>query len=118
PRLGDSIYRLSFHDGLTLSQTGETLKIIHFARKLIESLGVTTAFKYVAGVEAQLGGRYVDDAVLYLALDLAVQKRRVKQKQFLSIDQETVTWLRGLQVWAAAASVAQQLLPETPPEML
>lgn len=111
PELGEPVFRLSFRDGLTLQTPGDQLRLLQRARQLVESLDVLAGMRLVADIEAHIGGRFVDDAVLYLALTLALQARRARQGRLLEIPSETVEWLRSLQVWETAAAAAAELLP-------
>jgi mannitol operon transcriptional antiterminator len=103
--------------GLTFSLADiPSLPIIQYTNKLLQPLNTQAAFGWVAYAEAQLGGRFTDDAVLYLALALAIQAERANRGHFLQGDPATLIWLHEQKVWAVAADVSGHIwshLPES-----
>ena len=65
-------------------------------------------FGQVAYAERQLGGRFSDDAVLYLALCFAIQATRVQDGFVVGVGEEDVAWLKARAVWPVAVEMAKR----------
>ncbi|RME96806.1 MAG: hypothetical protein D6768_21075, partial [Chloroflexi bacterium] len=102
--------------GLTYALAGNrSPKIVAQTQKFVTELDTPTAFEWVAFAEDQLGGRYTDDAVLHLALSLAVQAQRVNAGHHVSVDSTTISWLKKKNMWPVAESVSQTMWPHLSP---
>jgi mannitol operon transcriptional antiterminator len=105
--------------GLTFLLAGNhALPIVQTADEFINKLNTETAFEWVAFAEDQLGGRFTDDAVLHLALALAVQSNRVTTKQFIEVAPETLDWLQTKKMWPVALELFTIMWPKRQPEKL
>jgi mannitol operon transcriptional antiterminator len=101
--------------GLTFSLADNpSLPIIQLTNKLLQHWDTQAAFGWVAHAEAQLGGRFTDDAVLHLALGLAVQAGRASRGYYLESDPDTLAWLQAQKVWGVAADVSSRIWPHLP----
>ncbi len=106
-----SLTSITHTNGLTftMSSDGDLLPIVQRASQIIQQWDTKRTFGHVAHAEAQLDGRFTDDAVLHLALAFAIQTQRVQDKQFLAVDSKTLTWLQSLSVWTMADQIARRL---------
>jgi mannitol operon transcriptional antiterminator len=102
---------MSHGAGLTflLDGTDSLLPILQTTSRRFKDWNTKAAFNWVALAETQLGGRFTDNAVLHLALSLAIQVQRVANQRFVSVAPETLTWLQSQQVWRVAAGVARTI---------
>jgi len=68
PFVQNPLISMTFGRGLdfALKDTATSLPIIQQTNRLLDSIPTQTAFEWVAFAEAQLGGRFAYDAVLYL----------------------------------------------------
>ncbi len=108
---GESLFSISHSDGLVfLSGTdAELMPSVKRANEIILGLDVQRTFGQVAYAETQLGGRFTDDAVLYLGLVLAIQAARVQSGNVLEIEAETLAWFKGLPIWQVAEQIGKRL---------
>lgn len=109
--LGPSLASMTHTQGLSfpLGDDADLLPIVQKANQTMRQLEIKRAFGHVAYAETQLDGRFTDDAVLHLALVLAIQTERVKNGRHLTVDGETIHWLESLSVWPVAAQIARRL---------
>ncbi len=103
--------QMTHKQGLTFSLGDDAsfLPLVQKASQLIQQWHTKRTFGQVAFAEAQLDGRFTDDAVLLLALTLAVQTERIQHGRFLTADDTTINWLKTLSVWPVAQKIAQHL---------
>lgn len=114
-----SLTAMRYGTGLTFSLAGNaSLPIVNQSNKVVRSWDTQTAIDWVAFAEDQLGGRFTDDALLYLALALAIQAQRVKDGCRLHGSAETRTWLQARKIWGVAAEVARLMWPNLVSETL
>lgn len=97
-----------------LGADAHLLEAVQQAQKIIQCWDVRRAFSQVAYAEAQLGGRFTDDAVLHLALVLAIQTQRVQDGHVTAVSSTQLDWLQTLPAWQIAAQVAKRLGWHTP----
>lgn len=108
---GESLFTITHSVGLEflLAEELSLLPIVAQVDQVIRTLEIRRIFSLVAYAEAQLGGRFTDDSVLYLSLSLAIQSARLhKHGPFVEID-ESVEWLRSTQIWPVAQHLAEKL---------
>lgn len=110
---GEPLTHLNLTDGLTFALRSDAglMPLVKRAAAILRQWDVRRAFSYVAFAEAQLGGRFTDDAVLHLALTFAIQNSRVERQRYVTLDNSdaTLDWLRTLSVWLVADQVAERL---------
>ncbi|MCA9951591.1 MAG: PRD domain-containing protein [Anaerolineales bacterium] len=108
---GEPITKLNYVSGLTfdLGADAELLPIIKGVKDAIDKWDTRRALVHVAYAEAQMGGRFTDDAVRYLALVFAIQTERVQSGNFVSFDADILAWLQSLDLWSLAATIARHL---------
>lgn len=108
---GQPLTSMTHTQGLAfeLKRDAKLLPLVEQANAIIRAWDTRRMFGQVAFAEAQLGGRFTDDAVLYLALILAIQTARVQSERTVSLDEKTLAWLQALPIWPIAARMAQQM---------
>ena len=92
-----------------LGTDANLLPIVENARSQIKRWDAQRTFGQVTYAEAQLNGRFTDDAVLDLALNLAVQTDRVQSGNIVLIKESMLNWLQTLNIWAVATQIAKHL---------
>lgn len=92
-----------------LGADAHLLPAVQQAADIMQRWPVQRTASQVAYAEAQLGGRFTDDAVLHLALALAIQTQRIQDEQITSVSPAQLTWLQTLPVWPIAAQIAKRL---------
>lgn len=109
--LGPSVTSITHTQGLVfvMGDDADLLPIVQKANQIVRRWETKRAFGHVAYAEAQLDGRFTDDAVLHLALVLAIQTERVQNNHHLDVAAQTITWLQSLTVWPVAAQIARRL---------
>lgn len=109
---GKPIAKIDYANGLTfdMGADAELLPIVEKAGKAIQKWDLERAFYYVTYAETQLGGRFSDDSVRYLALVLAIQAERILSGYIIQeSDAEVLSWLQSLNIWPNAAYIAKNL---------
>lgn len=111
PALGEPLTYLTHADGLkfNLADDRNLLPLAQQAYALTRKWDTRRTATLVAEAEAQLGGRFSDDAVLYLALIFAIQAERVQAGNSVEVDPDALAWVQTLLVWPIAARVAAKL---------
>lgn len=108
--LGSSLIKLEHGEALsfTLQEDIRLSAIVQRAATTVARWDLERVFSLVAYAERQLGGRFSDDAVLYLALCFAIQAARVQGNRFVDVPAGDLTWLRALPVWSIAMEMASR----------
>jgi transcriptional antiterminator len=109
---GKPITRIDYANGLIFDMgvDAELLPIVEGAGSTIQKWDLERAFYFVTYAEKQLGGRFSDNSVLYLALVLAIQAERILSGHGVDeVDAEVLSWLRTLNIWPAATYIAKNL---------
>ena len=108
---GDPITSLDFSNGLTfeLGTDADLLPIVKRIGEAIRKWDVKRTLGHVTFAEVQLGGRFTDDAVRYLALVFAIQVERVQSGNIIHVDAKTLSWLQALDLWSIATYIAKHL---------
>jgi mannitol operon transcriptional antiterminator len=108
---GESLTHVTHNQGLifSLHQDAGLLPLLQRCDEIIRQWNMERVFAQVAYAEAQLGGRFTDDAVLHLALVFAIQANRISHGYHFEVDTENLKWLKTLPVWPVAKMVAKRL---------
>jgi len=108
---GPPLAAVTHSDGISfeLDEDRELLAIVQRGAQIINEWKVSRIFGQVAYAETQLGGRFSDDAVLYLALAFAIQTARVEQGHTIEMAPPELTWLQSHSVWPVALDIANRL---------
>ena len=109
--IGESLVDLTHTKGLTFLLAGDKglLPIVNDVHVMIKNWDIRKVSSWVAYAESQLGGRFTDNAVLYLALSFAIQAERAQKGQIVEVDDQTLEWLKALPVWSVASQIAERL---------
>jgi mannitol operon transcriptional antiterminator len=108
---GPSLVQCNHTDGLvfTLRDDAALLSLVARVEATLAHWDMKRAFGQVAYAEAQLGGRFTDDAVLYLALSLAIQADRIRRGHLLAVADQHFADLKNLPIWGVSAEIAERL---------
>ncbi|MGC9358406.1 MAG: BglG family transcription antiterminator, partial [Anaerolineae bacterium] len=102
------LLKISYNEGLvfSLSDEAEFSPLLQQVNEQVQKWDVNPAFEWVAQAEAQMGGRFADNAVLHIALALAVQQERVQAGKICRCSEEDLEWLKSQPVWTIATNLA------------
>jgi mannitol operon transcriptional antiterminator len=111
PFSSDQIVQISHSDGLVFTLDGDArlMPLVDWTKDLLDQLDLRRTIGLVAKAEEQLGGRFTDDAVLYLALAFAISARRVQGKHHFDVSETQRQWLETLPIWPVAGYIARRL---------
>lgn len=111
PLSGDPVTAITHAEGLVFNLRGDAalLPLVEQANRWLSNMRMRRAIGLVAKAEEQLGGRFTDDAVLHLALSLAMMDGRIREGLHLDIEAERLGWLQSTNIWPVAAYVARHL---------
>ena len=111
---------MTYYHGLLFSLAEDALQlpIVQQANKLLSNWQTQASLEWVGYAEAQLGGRFTDEAVLHLALALSIQAQRVRSGHHIKPEVGTLHWLETKKVWPAAVEVFQRMQPALQPKIL
>ncbi len=111
PLSGDPVTAITHAEGLVFNLQGDAalLPLVEQANRWLSKIRMRRAIGLVAKAEEQLGGRFTDDAVLHLALMLAIMDSRIRDGLHLEIEEEHLRWLQTTKIWPVAAYVARHL---------
>jgi mannitol operon transcriptional antiterminator len=115
PFSGDQVVQITHADGLVFNLEGDAklMPLVEYARQFLAQLNMRRAIGLVAKAEEQLGGRFTDDAVLFLALAFAIAAIRVKGGQHYTVPQDRLKWLQSLPIWPVAGFITRRLGRDT-----
>lgn len=107
----EPIVEITHQDGLNfkLQRDASFLPVVEHIKNIISQIKLRRTISLVAQAEEQLGGRFSDDAVLHLALTVALEAHRVQGHHHLEVEAQQLSWLQTTAVWPIAAGVAQRL---------
>ncbi|MFU8826230.1 MAG: BglG family transcription antiterminator [Brevefilum sp.] len=107
---GNPLIKINYTQGLifVFEKDADLHPLLQITAEIIYKWDLVRIFGLIANVEAQLGGRFTDDAFLHLALVIAIQTERVSQGHFLTVDEDTLQELKALSVWKYAKMIANR----------
>jgi len=85
------------------------LPLVKYINDFISGLHMRRTIGVVGQAEEQLGGRFTDDAVLHLALILAIMSNLVQSGKHLEVDNELLDSLKTTKMWPVAGHAASRL---------
>ena len=111
-----SIFQVSFQIGLVflLEKDIDSTPVIKEINNFLNLSNMKKIFNKVVFVEDFLGGRFADEAVLYLALVFSVLIDRIKMGIHIQIPEQEITLLKKMQEWKAAERLAKNLVRNSP----
>ncbi len=115
PFSADQIVQISHSDGLVFALDGDArlMQLVEWTKDLLAHLNLRRTIGLVAKAEEQLGGRFTDDAVLYLALAFAISARRVQSHHHFDVPDQQLHWIETLPIWPVAGYIARRLGRDT-----
>lgn len=107
----EPVTEITHAEGLVFNLRSDAalLPLVDYINRWLSNMRMRRTIMLVAKSEEQLGGRFTDDAVLHLALILAIMDSRIRNKQHLDVDQKLLEWLQSTRIWPIAAYVARHL---------
>ena len=107
----NSIYSISLYNGLTFNfdRDAHLLIVTSLVKESIDKINVLRNLQMIAFAEDQLGGRFTDDAVLFLALSLSIQEHRIKSDHHLFFEEDQIQLLQTLKIWQTSITIAKQI---------
>lgn len=111
----DQIVQITHSDGLLFTLDGDArlMQLVEWTKDFLAKLDLRRTIGLVAKAEEQLGGRFTDDAVLYLALAFAISARRVQNKHHFDVPEQQRQWIETLPIWPVAGYIARRLGRDT-----
>jgi len=108
---GKPLTKINHTHGLIfeLEQDADLHPLVQRSHQILQSWNMGRVFSQIAYAEAQLGGRFTDDAYLHLALVFAIQTDRILKGQHLPIIIEHIQVLNNLPIWDVAKMIARRL---------
>ncbi len=105
------LFKIDHTSGLTfsLARDAHFLPMVEQASAIVRRWEVVRCFNQIAFIETRLGGRFTDDAVLILAVVLAIQAQRIQDGHLLKVDEDIRQWLKEQSLWGIAGQVANHL---------
>jgi mannitol operon transcriptional antiterminator len=89
------------------------MHLVGWTKDFLAQLNLRRTVGLVAKAEEQLGGRFTDDAVLYLALAFAISSRRVQGRHHFEVGKQQLQGLETLPIWPVAGYIARRLGRDT-----
>ncbi|MCE1253633.1 MAG: hypothetical protein LWX83_08815 [Anaerolineae bacterium] len=108
---GDPLTLINYKEGLrfVVQIDVQLMPLVKETQAILQQWNVRKQYITVAFAEAQLGGRFTDEAVLQLGVVLAIQAQRVHQGKYAVVEAERLTWLQNNPLWPVALKIAQRL---------
>ena len=106
-----SIFEVTFQKGLTFSlvEDAQNTQLIEEIYTFLCFFDMKRIFNKVILIEDSLGGRFTDEAVLYLALVFSILFARVKTDNHIQISDQEFERFRVMQEWKAAERMVREL---------
>lgn len=111
----DPITEVTHADGLVFDLKGYAglMPMLELVNTFVSKINMRRTVTLVTKAEEQLRGRFTDDAVLHLALMLAIVADRVRGGNHLEVAEQTLNELMAMPIWAVADFITQRLLRES-----
>lgn len=108
---GKPLTEITHSEGLvfTLEKDASYHPLVLACNQVLNRWHLKRVFGQIAYAEAQLGGRFTDDAFLHLALVFAIQTDRISKGYHLRLADDIINSLKGLPVWDVAKMLAMHL---------
>lgn len=116
----DGLWHMTHRHGLifVLQHDSHLLPTLEEVHHLVTQLKTKAMMQLVATAEANLGGRFTDNAVLQLALTFAIQTYRLNHGQTVNLDHISDNWLEEHPVWGVAQKLLDELKVDIEPAVL
>lgn len=109
----DPMFAVTHTQGVVFfpSRDAGALPIIKRITDRLQPWDMAAAMQYVATVEAEIGVRFTDEAVLHLALTFTIQRQRIAEGLYISCSAATLQWLQARPIWKLAIRLVEQMFP-------
>ena len=106
-----SIFEVSYQKGLTfiLAEDMQNIPMIKEVNDFLCLFNMKRVFNKVILIEDFLGGRFTDEAVLYLALVFSVLLARIKMDRHIQVSDQDFEKFREMKEWKAAEMLTRNL---------
>ncbi|WP_420642094.1 BglG family transcription antiterminator [Candidatus Leptofilum sp.] len=106
----DPLMQVSHATGLMyqLAKDANLMPLATHAKQMVEQWETRQAMTLVGFAETELNGRFTDNAALYLALTIAIQKQRILNGQIAQTIHPAFTKQAYQSVWQVASEMLQQ----------
>lgn len=107
----DPLLKMTHVQGIVfaLAEDAALLPIVGRASAFIHACDTQNTVEQVVRAEAELDGRFTDEALLQVALALAIQAQRVEAGRTVGVDEAQLVWLQGQPIWQIASRVGATL---------
>lgn len=114
----DPLMQMSHSAGLLyeLANDAELMPLASHVKQMVDQCETQQAMHLVGYAEQRLNGRYTDNAVLYLALAIAVQKQRIENGQIIQQAHTNFNKQTHEAVWQAAQQILAEQAIQLPAE--
>lgn len=108
-----SVFKVSYQKGLifNLVEDVQNTPLIKEVNDFLCLFNMKKIFNKVIFIEDSLGGRFTDEAVLYLALAFSILLARIKMNVHIQITDQEFKEFSGMQEWKAAERIVRNLDP-------
>ena len=112
----DPLMQMSHSAGLVyeLANDADLMPLTHHVNQLVAQWQTKQTMPLVSYAEMQLNGRFTDNAVLYLALVIAVQQQRIQNGQIVHTIHPAFNKQIHRVIWQVAAELLAQLAIKLP----
>ncbi|MAT95618.1 MAG: hypothetical protein CL608_00500 [Anaerolineaceae bacterium] len=107
----DPLMQMSHSAGLVyeLANDADLMPLANHVKQLVQQWDTKQAMALIGFAETALNGRFTDNAVLYLALVIAIQKQRIQSGQIANTIHPNFNQQAHPKVWQVAADMLSQL---------
>ena len=111
PFSNDPVTLITHSEGLIfhLQDDAHLSPLAGYINQYLSGFHLRRTIGLVAKAEEQLEGRFTDDAVLHLALVLAIRSSRVQSGNHLVVNEQLLAALKDTKMWPVATYVANRL---------
>lgn len=92
-----------------LADDAALLPIVERANAFIRACDTQNALEQVVQAEMALDGRFTDEALLQIALALAIQAQRFSAGRIVEVETSQIAWLQAQPIWEVAMQVGKGL---------
>jgi mannitol operon transcriptional antiterminator len=107
----DPLLKMTHGQGVVfvLEEDADLLPIVGRANTFVQACDTQHALEEVVRAETELDGRFTDEALLQVALALAIQIQRIGAGRLIAISESQMTWLQQQPIWHVAKRVGATL---------
>lgn len=112
-----SLFEVSYQKGLTftLAEDIQSTPMVKDIDDFLHLFNMKKIFNKVIFIEDSLGGRFTDEAVLYLALVFSILLARIKMGEHIQMNESELEKFSGTPEWKAAEKMVNNIDPYEAP---